>query len=82
LLKRSLAGAWILVFVPAAQELSTAIFLVGPNTRVMSVLLLDLNDQGNLEGVAALGCTLLVVVIGVVTVGFRIVGRDFMLRRS
>jgi iron(III) transport system permease protein len=82
LLKRSLAGSWILVFVPAAQELSTAIFLVGPQTRVMSVLLLDLNEQGNLEGVAALGCTLLVLVIGIVAVGFRIVGRDFMLRRS
>ena len=29
LLKRSLAGAWILVFIPATRELSSAIFLVG-----------------------------------------------------
>ena len=30
LLKRSLLGAWLLVFIPATRELSTAIFLVGP----------------------------------------------------
>ena len=30
LLKRNLAGAWILVFIPATRELSSAIFLVGP----------------------------------------------------
>ena len=30
LLKRNLAGAWLLVFIPATRELSSAIFLVGP----------------------------------------------------
>ena len=29
LLKKSLVGAWLLVFIPATRELSTAIFLVG-----------------------------------------------------
>ena len=50
LLKRPLVGAWILVFVPAVQELSTAVFLVGPKTRVMSLILLDLSEQGNPQG--------------------------------
>ena len=45
LLKRSLAGAWILVFIPATRELSSAIFLVGPNTRVISVMLFDLSEE-------------------------------------
>ena len=30
LLKRSLLGAWLLIFIPATRELSTAIFLYGP----------------------------------------------------
>ena len=34
LLKRSLLGAWLLVFIPATRELSSAIFLYGPNTQV------------------------------------------------
>ena len=80
LLKRPLAGVWILVFVPAVQELSTAVFLVGPNTRVMSLMLLDFSEQGNLEMVAAASCLLLAIILLVVVVGFRLIGRDFMLR--
>ena len=80
LLKRPLVGAWILVFVPAVQELSSAVFLVGPKTRVMSLILLDLSEQGNLELVAAVSCLLLLIILVVVALGFRVVGRDFMMR--
>ena len=82
LLKKSLAGAWILVFIPAARELSSAIFLVGPNSRVISVMLFDLSEEGNFEVLAALGTILLVVTLIIAAIGFRIIGRDFMLRRS
>lgn len=82
LLKKSLAGAWILVFIPATRELSSAIFLVGPNTRVISVMLFDLSEEGNFEVLAALGAILLVVTVIIAGIGFRIIGRDFMLRRS
>jgi iron(III) transport system permease protein len=82
LLKKSLAGAWILVFIPAMRELSVAIFLVGPNTRVISVMLFDLSEEGNFEVLAALGTILLAVTIAVAVVGFRVIGRDFLLRRN
>jgi iron(III) transport system permease protein len=82
LLKRTLAGGWLLIFVPAAQELSTAIFLVGPTTRVVSVVLLDLSEEGELEKLAALGSLLLIIIVAVVAIGMRYLGRDFMLRRS
>jgi iron(III) transport system permease protein len=82
LLKRTLAGGWLLIFVPAAQELSTAIFLVGPTTRVVSVVLLDLSEEGELEKLAALGSILLIIIVAVVAFGMRYLGRDFMLRRS
>lgn len=82
LLKRNLVAVWMLIFITAAQELSTAIFLIGPNTRVLSVLLLDISEEGRLEFMAALGCVLLVVVTSVVALGFALVGRDFMKRGS
>ena len=82
LLKKNLAGAWILVFIPATRELSSAIFLVGPNTRVISVMLYDLSEEGNLEVLSALGTILLVVTISIAAIGFKIIGRDFMLRRT
>jgi iron(III) transport system permease protein len=81
LLKRSLLGAWLLVFIPATRELSSAIFLYGPNTRTMSVMLLDLSEEGNFEHLSALGLMLLVATIVIVGVGYRLTGRDFMLRR-
>jgi iron(III) transport system permease protein len=80
LLKRPLVGAWIMVFVPAVQELSTAVFLSGPQTRVMSLMLLDFSEQGNLEMVAAASCLLLLVILTVAVIGFRVIGRDFMAR--
>jgi iron(III) transport system permease protein len=82
LLKRSIAGAWILVFIPAARELSSAIFLVGPNSRVISVMLFDLSEEGNFEVLSALGAILLVVTLAITGLGYRLIGHDFMLRRS
>jgi iron(III) transport system permease protein len=80
LLKKSLAGAWLLVFIPATRELSAAIFLVGPNTRVISVMLFDLSEEGNFEVLAALGAILLVITVAIAAIGFRVIGRDFMVR--
>jgi iron(III) transport system permease protein len=82
LMKRSLVGAWLLVFIPATRELSAAVFLYGPNTRTMSVMLLDLSEEGNFEVLSALGLLLLAATVVIVAVGYRVVGRDFMMRRG
>lgn len=82
LLHRSLIAGWILVFIPATRELSAAIFLTAPNTQVMSVVLFDLSSEGNFEYLAALGGILLIATIVLVAVSFKLVGRDFMLRRG
>ena len=82
LLKTSLVGAWLLVFIPATRELSTAIFLVSAHTRVISVLMLDLSENGSFETLAALGFFLLGVTILIVLLGYKLVGRDFLLRRG
>lgn len=82
LMRRSMIGAWLLVFIPASRELSTALFLYGPKTRTMSVMLLDLSEEGNFERLAALGFMLLIATMVIVAIGFRFVGRDFMQRRT
>jgi iron(III) transport system permease protein len=82
LLKRGLAGAFILVFIPATRELSSAIFLYTTGTQVLSVLLFDKSDEGNFELLSAMGLILVVVTVALILVGFRVVGRDFLLRRT
>lgn len=81
-LKRSLAGAFILVFIPATRELSTAIFLYSTNTQVLSVLLFDKSDEGNFEMLASIGLLMVVITVALILLGFRLMGRDFMLRRN
>ena len=76
------AGAFILVFIPATRELSSAIFLYTTGTQVLSVLLFDKSDEGNFEVLSSMGLILVVVTVALVLVGFRMVGRDFLLRRT
>jgi iron(III) transport system permease protein len=82
LMKRSLIGAWLLVFIPATRELSTAMFLYGPKTRTMSVMLMDMSEEGNFESLAALGFLLLASTLIIVGLATSLLGRDFMLRRE
>ncbi len=82
LLKRSLAGAWLLVFIASTREVSSALFLYGPQTKTMSVLFFDLTEGGNFERLAALGVILLVTTVAFVALGLKALGSDFMLRRT
>jgi iron(III) transport system permease protein len=80
LMKRNLIGAWLLVFIPATRELSSAMFLYGPKTRTMSVMLMDMSEEGNFEHLAALGFLMLASTLVIVAVASALLGRDFMLR--
>ena len=82
LLKRSLLGAWLLMFIPATRELSTAIFLYGPNTKVVSVMIFDMSEEGNFEYLSALALILQALTLPLLWIGQRAIGRDFMLRRT
>lgn len=82
LMKKSVIGAWLLVFIPATRELSTAIFLYGPGTRPMAIMLLDLSEEGNFELLSALGLLLIGATYAIVALGMRLVGRDFMIKRE
>jgi iron(III) transport system permease protein len=82
LVRKALLGGWLIVFIVASRELSAAIFLVGPRTRTMSVLLYDMSEAGNFEVLAAFGGLLLVITMAFVGIGMKLLGRDFMLRRG
>jgi iron(III) transport system permease protein len=82
LLKRSLFGAWLLMFIPATRELSSAIFLYGPKTKVVAVMIFDMSDEGNFEYLAALALILQLLTLPLLWIGQRAIGRDFMLRRT
>jgi len=82
LLKRNLLGAWLLIFIPASRELSSAIFLYGPGTKVVSVMIFDMSEEGNFEYLAALALILQMLTLPLLWIGQRALGRDFMLRRS
>jgi len=49
---------------------------------VLSVLLFDKSDEGNFEMLASIGLVLVVITVILIAIGFRLLGRDFMLRRS
>ena len=82
LLKRNMMGAWLLIFIPATRELSAAIFLYGPNTKVASVMIFDMSEEGNFERLAALALVLQVLTLPLLWIGQKALGRDFMLRRN
>jgi iron(III) transport system permease protein len=82
ILKKSLFGSWLLIFIIGTRELSTAMFLSGPQTRVISVLTLELSEQGQYEILSAISVLLLAITAAVTLIGTLVLGRDFMLRRS
>ena len=81
LLRRGTVAVWMLVFIAATREVSSALFLYGPRTRTMSVLFFDLTEGGNLEQLAALGLIMAVTTLAIVGLGGLMTGRDFLLRR-
>jgi iron(III) transport system permease protein len=60
LLGPSLIATWCFVFVAVVRELSAAAILFTSETKVLSVLIFDLNESGDLAAIAVLGLTLLI----------------------
>jgi iron(III) transport system permease protein len=82
LIRRGILAGWLLVLIAAVRELSAAIFLFSSRTKVMSIVLVDLSEEGDFERLAALGIVMLVVTMALVLVGYRIVGRQFLATRE
>jgi iron(III) transport system permease protein len=72
LLRTSVIATWCFVFVGTIRELSAAIMLFTSETKVISVLIFDLNESGDLAAISVLGIIMLVITFAVVALANRL----------
>ncbi len=74
LLRTSVIATWCFVFVGVMRELSAAIMLFTSETKVISVLIFDLNESGDLAAISVLGLIMLIITFAVVILANRLPG--------
>src|SRR5262250_550481 len=74
LLRTSVIATWCFIFIGVIRELSAAVMLFTSDTKVISVLIFDLNESGDLGAIAVLGIIMLVLTFAVVVLINRIPG--------
>jgi len=74
LLGPSLIATWCFVFVAVVRELSAAAILFTSETKVLSVLIFDLNESGDLAAISVLGLTMLILTSAVIAAANRVPG--------
>jgi iron(III) transport system permease protein len=74
LLRTSVIATWCFIFVGVIRELSAAIMLFTSETKVISVLIFDLNESGDLGAISVLGLMMLAITFAVVIAVNRIPG--------
>jgi iron(III) transport system permease protein len=72
LLRTSVIATWCFVFVGTIRELSAAVMLFTSETKVISVLIFDLNESGDLAAISVLGIIMLVVTSAIVALANRL----------
>jgi len=65
-------ATWCFVFVGTIRELSAAVMLFTSETKVISVLIFDLNESGDLAAISVLGLIMLVVTSAIVALANRL----------
>ena len=75
LMRPGIASAWLLVFLPALRELSSSILLFTTNSRVISVVIYELYEEGRWEALSAMGVLLLAMTLAILVAGHRVLGR-------
>ena len=60
------------MFIGTIRELSATILLTTSNTKLVSVLIYDLNENGELGGIAVLGLVLMAVTAVIVVIANRV----------
>ena len=74
LLRTSVIATWCFVFVGTIRELSAAVMLFTSETKVISVLIFDLNESGDLGAISVIGLGMLIITFAVVIAVNRIPG--------
>jgi iron(III) transport system permease protein len=78
LARSGIIAAWCFIFIGVIRELSASIILFTPNTKVMSVVLFDLKEEGQFGAIAVLGLVMLGLTFATVTLVQAVLGRDVL----
>ena len=82
LLRTGVIATWCFIFVGVIRELSAAIMLFTSETKVVSVLIFDLNESGDLGAIAVLGIIMLAITFAIVILVNRVPGFGAMRPRA
>ncbi len=82
LARSGLIAAWSFIFIGVIRELSAAILLFAPTSKVVSVVIFDLKEEGQVGVIAVLGILLLVVSFTVILSVHWLAGRDVVATRE
>jgi iron(III) transport system permease protein len=78
LARSGIIATWCFIFIGVIRELSASIILFGPNTKVMSVVIMDLKEEGQFGAIAVLGLFMLLMTFATVALMQRLLGRDVL----
>ena len=63
---RTIVATWCIVFIGVIRELSATVLLTTSNTKVIAVVIYDLNESGDLGAISVLGIALLLVSFAII----------------
>jgi iron(III) transport system permease protein len=75
LLRPGLAAGWIYICIVSFREFSTSVLLATGESRVLSILLFTMFEQGQVTVVAAIGVLMIVTLLAIVGLFYKITGK-------
>src|SRR5919106_3613685 len=78
LARSGIIAAWCFIFIGVIRELSASIILFTPTTKVMSVVIFDLKEEGQFGAIAVLGLVMLAMTFATVSLVQAALGRDVL----
>ena len=75
LLRPGLAAGWIYICIVSFREFSTSVLLATGESRVLSILLFTMFEQGQVTVVAAIGVLMIATLLTIVAVFYKLTGR-------
>jgi len=78
LARSGIIATWCFVFIGVIRELSASIILFTPATKVISVVIFDLKEEGQFGAIAVLGLFMLAMTFVTVVVMQTLLGRDVL----
>ena len=74
-LRPGFAAGWIYICIVSFREFSTSVLLATGESRVLSILLFTMFEQGQVTIVAAIGILMIVTLLAIVGMFYKVSGR-------